>query len=152
MVTPGTGGRAGFEQYVRVPEIVIPRMVTLPGGVLPGAYVFRSASMKMKLSGSGCQVSAVLAPGVPLTRVMFRLYKVPEPDSGVKSFEKAETRSVLIGPGPGRTFPDTFQLLAVSPALDTGGLWKVTTVESNVKSPWNPIRLSAGLIVEVTTG
>ena len=78
--------------------------------------------------------------------------RVPEPDSGVKSFEKADTRSVLIVPAPGRTLPDTFQLLAVSPALDTGGLWKVTTVESNVKSPWNPTRLSAALIAEVTTG
>jgi hypothetical protein len=48
--------------------------------------------------------------------------------------------------------PDTFQLLAVSPALETGGFWKVTTVESNVKSPWNPTRLSAALIAEVTTG
>ena len=70
----------------------------------------------------------------------------------MKVVEKAPTRSVLIGPGPGRTLPDTFQLLAVSPALETGGFWKVTTVESNVKSPWNPTRLSAALIAEVTTG
>ena len=127
-------------------------MVMLPGGVLPGACVFRLASMKKKLSGGAAQVSAVLAPGVLLTRVMFRLNKVPEPDSGVKSFEKAETRSVRIGPGPGRTLPDTFQLPPVSPAFETGGFWKVTTVSSNVKSPWNPIRLSAALIAEVTTG
>jgi hypothetical protein len=72
----------------------------------------------------------VFAPAVPLTLVMFRLYRVPEPESGVKSFEKADTRNVLIGSPPGRTFPDTFQLLAVSPAPDTGGLWKVTTVSS----------------------
>ena len=70
----------------------------------------------------------------------------------MKSFEKAETRSVLIGPGPGRTLPDTFQLPAVSPAAETGGFWKVITVESKVKSPWNPTRLSAALIAEVTTG
>ena len=31
-------------------------------------------------------------------------------------------RSVLIGPGPSRTFPDTFQLPAVSPAFCTGSL------------------------------
>jgi hypothetical protein len=48
----------------------------------------------------------------------------------VKSFEKADTRSVLIGPGPGSMFPDTFQLLAVSPAFCTGGLEKVRTVSS----------------------
>ena len=93
------------------------------------------------LSGGAAQISAVFAPGVLLTRVMFRLNRVPEPDSGVvPSFEKAEMRSVLIGPGPGRTFPDTFQLPAVIPALDTGGLWNVTTVESKVKSPWKPTR------------
>ena len=127
-------------------------MVMLPGGVLPGALVFRSTSMKIKLSGSGFQTNGLTAPEVLLTLVMFRLKRVPEPDSGVKSFEKADMRSVLIGPPPGRTLPDTFQLPAVSPALDTGGLWKVTTVSSKVKSPWNPIRLSAALIAEVTTG
>ena len=105
-----------------------------------------------KVVRGAAQVSAVLAPGVLLTLVMFRLNRVPEPDSGVKSFEKADMRSVLIGPAPGRTLPDTFQLPAVSPAFDTGGLWKVTTVSSKVKSPWNPTRLSAALIAEVTTG
>ena len=50
-------------------------------------------------------------------------------------------RSVLIGPGPGRTFPDTFQLPPVSPAFRTGSLWKVTTLSSKVKSPWNPTSL-----------
>ena len=57
--------------------------------------------MKMKLFGEAAQVSAVLAPGVLLTRVMFKLNRVPEPESGVKSFEKAEMRRVLIGPPPG---------------------------------------------------
>src|SRR5438046_6709719 len=108
--------------------------------------------MKIKLFGSAAQVSAVLAPGVLLILVMFRLNRVPEPESGVKSFENAEMRSVLIGPPPGITLPDTFQLLAVSPVLDTGGLWKVTTVSSKVKSPWNPTRLSEELRTEVTTG
>src|SRR5450432_3638684 len=127
-------------------------MVMLPGGVLPGALVVRSMAMKKKLSGSGFQVRAVFAPEVLLTRVMFRWNRVPEPESGVKSFEKAEMRSVLIGPPPGRTLPDTFQLLPVSPAPEIGGLWKVTIEELNVKSPWNPTSPSAGLIVEVTTG
>ena len=60
-------------------------------------------------------------------------------------------RSVLIGPVPGRTFPDTFQLPAVSPAFDTGSLWKVTTLSSKVKSPWNPTRLSPAFMVVVVT-
>src|SRR2546425_298747 len=132
--------------------IVAAWMVMLPGGVLLGAWVSRLESIKIKLFGGATQVSAVLAPGVLLTLVIFRLNRVPEPESGVKSFEKAEMRSVLIGPPPGITFPDTFQLLAVSPVLDTGGVWKVTTVSSKVKSPWNPIRLSEELSAEVTTG
>ena len=45
----------------------------LPGGVLPGAEVFRSTSMKTKLFGGAAHVNGVLAPGVLLTRVMFRL-------------------------------------------------------------------------------
>ena len=49
---------------------------------------------------------------------------VPDPESGVKSFEKADTRSVLIGPAPGRTFPETFQLPPVIPAFWTGSLSK----------------------------
>src|SRR5437667_5774745 len=102
-------------------------MVMLPGGVLPGYWGSRLASMKKKSPGGAAQVSAVLAPGVLLTLVMFRLKRVPEPESGVKSFEKAEMRSVLIGPPPATTFPDTFQLVAVSPAPDTGVPWKVTT-------------------------
>ena len=86
-----------------------------------------------------------------LTLVMFRLNRVPEPESGVKSFEKADTRRVFIVPAP-RTLPVTFQLRAVSPAPETGVAWKATTEESKVKSPWNPTRLSAPLIVVVTTG
>jgi len=78
------------------------------------------------------------------------LNSVPEPESGVKSFEKAETRRVLIVPLP-RTLPETFQLV-VSPAADTGGFWNVTIDESKVKSPWNPTRPSAPLIGEVVTG
>ena len=124
----------------------------LPAGVLHGACELRSVSIKIKLFGSAAQVRAVLAPGVLLTRVIFRLNKVPEPESGVKSLEKAEIRKVLIGPPPGRTLPETFQFVEVSPALETGGFWKVTTVESKVKSPWKPTRLSAELRLELVTG
>src|ERR1700730_8564496 len=126
-------------------------MVMLPGGVLLGVWLSRLESIKIKLFGGAAQVSAVLAPEVLLTLVRFRLNRVPEPESGVKSFEKADTRRVLIVPAP-KTLPVTFQLVAVSPAPDTGVLWKVTTDESKVKSPWNPTRLSAPLIAVVTTG
>src|ERR1051325_3699418 len=124
----------------------------LPGGMLQGEWEFKSASMKMKSLGAAAQVRAVFAPGVLLTRVMFRLNKVPAPDRGVKSFEKAEIRRVLIGPLPDRTLPETFQLLEVSPAGETGGFWKVTTVSSKVKSPWKPTRLSELLMLVVATG
>ena len=128
-------------------------MVMLPGGVLPGACVAKSASTKKKWPGGTAHVSAVLATGVLLTLVMFRLNRVPEPDSGVKSFEKPAIRSVLIVPGPVlRMLEETFQLTAVSPAACTCGVVKLTFAESKVRSPWNPTRLSAGLIAEVTTG
>ena len=55
-------------------------------------------------------------------------------------------------PLPGITLAETFQLLEVRPAPDTSVVWKVTTVWSKVKSPWNPTRLSAGLIVVIVTG
>jgi len=128
-------------------------MVMLPGGVLPGAWLLRSASTKKKWPGGTAHVSAVLATGVLLTLVIFRLNRVPEPDSGVKSLEKAAMRSVLIVPGPVlRMLEETFQLTAVSPAACTCGVVKLTFAESKVRSPWNPTRLSAGLIAEVTTG
>jgi hypothetical protein len=99
-------------------------MVMLPGGVLPGAWMSRVLpSMKIKLFGGAAQISGVLAPAVLLTRVMFRVKRVPEPERGVKSFEKADMRNVLMVPGPVlRTFPETFQLLAVNPEFDTGGV------------------------------
>ena len=93
----------------------------------------------MKLSGSAAQTNGLVSPGVLLTLSILRLKSGPDPFNGVKSSEKAETRSVLIGPGPGKTLPDTTQLLAVSPADETGGLWKVTMVSSKVKSPWKPM-------------
>ena len=55
-----------------VPDIVtVAWMVMLPGGVLPGAWLSRLLSMNSKSSGYGVQVSAVLAPGVLLTLIMF---------------------------------------------------------------------------------
>jgi len=92
----------------------------LPGGVLPGAMAFRSPSNRAKSSGADAHVSGVLAPCVLLIRVMFNKKRVPEPDNGVESMEKAETRRVLIGPEPGKTLPVTFQLVPVSPAARDG--------------------------------
>lgn len=106
--------------------------------------------MKKKSLGDAAQISGVLAPGVLLTLTKFSWNKFPEPESGVKSFEKAETRNVLIVPAP-MTFPETFQFVPVSPVPDTGGLWNVKTDESKVKSPWNPTRLSPLLSVVVVT-
>lgn len=94
----------------------------------------------------------MLEPGELLTRVMLRVKRVPAPESGVKSFEKPETRNVLIGPPPGRMLAITFQLLLVRPVPLIGELWKVMIVESKVKSPWNPTRLSDALSDVVTTG
>ena len=98
--------------------------------------------MKMKLSGAGFQTSALVSPAVLLTLSILTLKSVPIPLSGVKSFEKAEMRSVFIVPGPLlRTFPDTFQLTPVSPNPCVGPgevVRKVHTAESKRKSPWKP--------------
>src|SRR5204863_9102153 len=94
-------------------------VLTLPGAALPTVRLERSASIKMNWSGAGAQVNWVACPACAawLTLVILSSKSVPDPDSGAKSVEKAEIRSVLIGPVPARTLPDTFQLLAVSPAL-----------------------------------
>ena len=66
-----------------------------------------------------------------LTRSILRTYRVPEPESGVKSFEKADTRTVLIVPGPLLIMLDeTFQLTAVSPEGEQAGAAKLTLAES----------------------
>ena len=118
-----------------------------------GVAVPRLASMKIKLFGFAAQTNGLIAPGALLTLSILSLNNVPDPFSGVKSFEKADMRRVLIGPGPGRTLPDTVQLEApVSPAAATGGLEKVQTVSSKVKSPWKPIRFCPEVMVVVTTG
>ena len=49
-------------------------------------------------------------------------------------------------------FPVTFQLPAVSPVFITGGVEKVATVSSKLKSPWKPTNIMAGSMVVVTTG
>jgi len=122
-----------------------------PGGVLSGARVWRLESINTKSFGEAAQSNCVLAPGVLLTLVMRNSNSVPAPDSGLESFEKTDMRSVRIFPAPGRTFAETFQLPLVSPAGCTGVLWKVTTVSSNVRSPWKPIRLSAEFMAVVVT-
>ena len=102
--------------------------------------------MKIKLSGDGCQTNGLIAPGVLLTLSIRTSKSVPDPVRAVKSFEKADTRSVLIvlgvadapGVGVGRTLADTFQFALVRPAARAGGFENVNTVESKVKSPWKP--------------
>ena len=102
--------------------------------------------MKIKLSGVTAQTNWVALPGVLLTLSILTSKSVPDPDRAVKSFEKADMRSVLIvlgvadapGVGVGRTLPVTFQLALVRPAERAGGFEKVTTAESKVKSPWKP--------------
>ena len=61
--------------------------MTLPDTASRGAWVLRSLSMKMNRLDISSQVSAVNAPGVLLTLVIFSLNSVPDPDKGVKSFE-----------------------------------------------------------------
>lgn len=96
-------------------------------------------SMKKKLSGGFAQVKGVISPGVLLTLSILNSKRVPAPDRGVKSSENADIRRVLIGPGPGKTFPETFQFPPVRPAFWIGELVvKLQTVSLKVKSPWNP--------------
>ena len=121
--------------------------------VCAGDDVLKSVAMKMKPFGEGRQLRVLLSEGVPLTRSILRLNNVPGPESGVvPSFENADTRRILIGPGPARTFPATVQPLAVSPAASTIGLEKDTTVESKVKSPWKPTYSKPGSMVVTVTG
>ena len=96
--------------------------------------------MKTKLFGLGFQTNGLVLPGVPLTLSILRLNSVPDPLNAVRLEEKADMRRVLSVPGPvSRMPPETFQLLAVSPAACTNGLEKLTTAESKVKSPWKPM-------------
>jgi len=74
--------------------------------------------MKIKLSGSALQVKVVLALETPTLNGRSS-YNVPDPASGTKFVEKAESRKVLSVPGPVlRMFAETFQFGSlVSPAL-----------------------------------
>ena len=54
-----------------------------------GTYVFKSASSKIKLFGATAQSNGLIAPGVLLTLSILSSKSVPEPDRGMKSFEKA---------------------------------------------------------------
>ena len=56
-----------------------------------GTNTFRLSPMKLKLSGSAAQTNGLISPGVLLTLSILRLNSVPDPFSGVKSFEKADT-------------------------------------------------------------
>ena len=99
--------------------------------------------MKKKLSGGGCQLKGLTAPGVLLTLSILSSNKVPDPSSGVKPPMTADIRRILIvpgvGAGPGRMFAATFKFGSlVSPALCTCGVAKPTIAESKVKSPWKP--------------
>src|SRR4029078_632184 len=98
-------------------------MVMLPAGVLQAVCESKSPSIKTKLfSGVVAQTRAVFAPVVLLTRAIFRLNNTPDPERGVKSFEKQKIRRVLIAPPPGRMLAIKFQFVAVRPAPDTGEL------------------------------
>ena len=133
----GVGVSVGVGVGVSVGVGLAPVMVIDPL-FRAGVNTMRAPSIKMKLSGAGAQFNGDTSDGLLLTRTMRRLNNVPEPVSGVKSSENADTRRVLIGPGPGKMLADTFQLVAVSPAAWTNGEEKLTTDESKVKSPWNP--------------
>jgi hypothetical protein len=114
-----------------------PVIVILPSTAFAGA-VLRSASIKKKLSGTGAQSKGLTAPDVLPTRSILSSKRVPLPDNPAKSLAKAEMRKVRIAPEPGRTLAATFQFPLVTPAFWTGGLEKLTMVESKVKSPWKP--------------
>src|ERR1700675_257509 len=92
--TPAGGVGLGVGVGVSVPVIVMRPLFCV------GTCEFRSASMKRKLCGSAAQTNGVVLPGVPLTLSILRLNSVPEQDSVMKWSEKANTRVVLIGPGP----------------------------------------------------
>ena len=96
-----------------------------------GAYCPRVELMKRKLSGTGTQTNEVLSPVVPLTLSILSSNSVPDPSRGMELFEEADTRRVLIVPGPVlRMVAETVQLVAVSPAACTNGGEKLTTAES----------------------
>ena len=95
-------------------------------------------------------------PGMLLTRFQWTKKRVPAPLSGVTpSLEKAETRKVLMVPGPVfRTLLPTVHPIAVSPAAAAGAVPGVgaAIAESKVKSPWKPMYFRPGSINVVVIG
>jgi len=76
-----------LEEQLKDPDyLCFPDGVTLPGAALPGVRVLRSASMKMNWSGGTAHISCVLCAAW-LTLFILISKSVPDPDSGVKSFE-----------------------------------------------------------------
>jgi hypothetical protein len=90
-VGTGVGDGVGVEVGVAIGVGVAvgpgPVIVIRPFGVEAGACVFRSASTKIKLSGSGFQTNGLVAPAVLLTLTILRLNSIPDPFIGVKSSE-----------------------------------------------------------------
>jgi hypothetical protein len=87
--------------------------------------------MKIRLFGAALQTNGLVAPGELLTRKGLSTNSVPDPFRGMKSFEKADRRIVLIVPGPVlRMLPLMFQFPLVSPAFCTGGVVNLITAES----------------------
>ena len=91
-------------------------VITMTPSFWGGENVFRSPSIKKKLSGGGAHANRLTDPGVLLTRSILNSNKVPAPESGTKSFDIPDIRRVRIGPGPGKTAAATFQFPAVSPS------------------------------------
>lgn len=72
--------------------------------------------MKIRLLGSADQTKGLVAPGMLLSLRILRLNIVPDPLSGVRSSEKADTRKVFIVPGPELIIlAETLHWLPVSP-------------------------------------
>ena len=119
-----------------------------------GIIEVKSESISSKSFGLARQVNGVVSPAELLTRSIRRLNSVPEPLRAVMpSVAKAEIRSVLIDPGPIlRTLAEMVQVDAVSPAASTKGGEKLTTDESNMKSPWKPTQFRLGSMKVAATG
>ena len=126
-----------------MPAVPGPVMVIIPLFCGEADHAFRSVSINSKSFGTALQVNAVLCPGTELTRFQWMTKSDPAPLRGVMpSFERADTRKVLIVPGPEfRTLPLTVHPLAVrlpgTIAFEDGV--GAAIAESKVKSAWNPV-------------
>jgi hypothetical protein len=97
-------------------------------------------------------VRGVVAPGVvEVDWVLKKKSASGPPANGVKEPINAEIRRVRMVPVP-MMLPETFQFGSlVRPPRWTYGLLKVITVESNVKSPWNPTMFAPPVVVLSTS-